>query len=155
MGWRSKKPWMACRAAVRESQLILLAFLPVSQQKMKNKTKHTTSLTALADQNKDSSDRTEKWSWTIFFCANINTNSWRQSWPIPKIGLNTKTNSFGRPLINTNININSLEGLLSISIPIPILPKKSISIVLSIPISNFVKGIRLCVTMVSYWQFSW
>ena len=52
-----------------------------------------------------------------------------QSWPIPKIRLNTNTNSFGRAVINTNININSLEGLLSISIPISILLKKSISIV--------------------------
>ena len=52
-----------------------------------------------------------------------------QSWPIPKIRPNTNTNSFGRAVINTNININSLEGLLSISIPISILPIKSISIV--------------------------
>ena len=70
---------------------------------------------------------------------------WFQSWPIPKIGLNINTNSFGRPLINTNINMNRLEGLLSISIPISILPKKSISVVLSIPISSFLKGMRLCV----------
>ena len=45
-------------------------------------------------------------------------------------------NSFGRPLINTNINTNSWTGLLSIPISISIPPKYPISIPLSIVLAN-------------------
>ena len=70
----------------------------------------------------------------------------RQTWSISEKWFNINFNILSRYLINTNININSFIGLLSISIPISILPKRPISISKSISILIILKKAKAAFT---------